>query len=86
MYDLRSLFSSFSSIFFAFANLPPSFVQSLFIGVITMGMFDAFEKMKTEIKDKRYQVLIPPSLSTFFIPRALEDTFRERISIFCISV
>ena len=35
-----------------------------------MGMFDAFEKMKTEIKDKRYQVHV--------------DYFRYHIFEFCV--
>ena len=41
--------------FFSFYIVLTSWViMSLFIGVITMGMFDAFESMKSEKKKKRY--------------------------------
>ena len=39
-------------------QIEPNFcciLQSLFIGVITMGMFESFEEMKAEIKAQQYQ-------------------------------
>jgi len=55
----------FAFIFFSlFIVLTAWVIMSLFIGVITMGMFEAFEEMKNEIKQERFQAKAEENIRT----------------------
>jgi len=62
------------------------FVQSLFIGVITMGMFESFQEMKAEIKVEKYHERIKKNNSgaesdlTKMLRAALIDDPNKKVS------